>query len=163
MSSDDIFHELVSELSYPMFIVTAAAGTERAGCLVGFATQASIDPPRLLVFLSKSNRTYKVAEQARVLAVHFLNRDNEDLATAFGEATGDDSDKFANREWIPGPDGTPLLPGTRGWITGTILDRMDAGDHVAHLLTIDSAKAGVAGEQLGFQSVRNMEPGHPAR
>ena len=45
-------HELVSELDYPMFIVTCADERERAGCLVGFATQCSIDPPRFLVCLS---------------------------------------------------------------------------------------------------------------
>jgi flavin reductase (DIM6/NTAB) family NADH-FMN oxidoreductase RutF len=162
MSSRDIFHELVSDLDYPMFIVTVATDAERAGCLVGFATQASIDPPRLLVFLSKANRTCKVAEDAEILAVHFLNRDNEDLAVAFGESTGDDVDKFEHREWRPGPGGAPLLPGTRGWMTGTIIERMDAGDHIAHLLSVDSAEAGEAGEQLAFQSIKTMDPGHPA-
>jgi flavin reductase (DIM6/NTAB) family NADH-FMN oxidoreductase RutF len=162
MTSRDIFHKLVSELNYPMFIVTVAAEGERAGCLVGFATQASIDPPRLLVLLSKANRTCRLAADAQVLAVHFLNRANEDLAVAFGESTGDDVDKFADREWQPGPGGTPVLAGTRGWMTGTIIDRMDAGDHVAHLLTVDSAGAGDAGEQLEFQSVKSMDPGHPA-
>ena len=43
------FHALVSGCDYPMFIVTAAAGADRDGCLVGFACQASIDPARLLV------------------------------------------------------------------------------------------------------------------
>src|SRR5215208_7631728 len=37
------FEAIVAQLDYPMFIVTAAAGEERGGCLVGFATQASID------------------------------------------------------------------------------------------------------------------------
>src|SRR4051794_41781759 len=53
-------HELIDELDYPMFIVTVAAGGERAGCLVGFATQCSINPPRFLVCLSDKNRTFRV-------------------------------------------------------------------------------------------------------
>ncbi len=162
MTSQDIFHDLVSDLDYPMYVVTAAVGDERAGCLVGFATQASIDPPRLLVLLSKPNQTCRVAERARVLAVHFLGRDNEALAAEFGETTGDDVDKFANCEWQPGPDGTPVLAGTRGWIIGSIIDRVDVGDHVAHLLTIDTAEAGNPGKPLSFQSVKGMDPGHPA-
>ena len=83
------FNALVSELDYPMFVVTAAAGGERAGCLVGFATQCSIDPPRFLVCLSKQNRTYRVARDAELLAVHFLPADAEDLAELFGGETGD--------------------------------------------------------------------------
>ncbi len=42
-------HALVTEIDYPMFIVTAAAGGRRAGCLVGFTTQCSIHPPRFLI------------------------------------------------------------------------------------------------------------------
>ena len=65
-------HELVSELDYPMFIVTCADARERAGCLVGFATQCSIDPPRFLICLSDKNRTYRVARGTDVLVVHLV-------------------------------------------------------------------------------------------
>ena len=65
-------HELVSELDYPMFIVTVATSGERAGCLVGFATQCSIDPPRFLVCLSVKNRTYRVAKNANAMVVHLV-------------------------------------------------------------------------------------------
>ena len=51
------FNTIVGHLEYPMFIVTARFGEERLGCLVGFATQASIDPPRFAVCLSHTNRT----------------------------------------------------------------------------------------------------------
>ncbi len=44
----DAFQTLVADIDYPMFIVTTAADGERAGCLIGFLTQASIKPPRLL-------------------------------------------------------------------------------------------------------------------
>ena len=52
VSTTATFNELMSVLDYPMLIVTARAGDERDGCLVGFATQASIDPPRFLVGIS---------------------------------------------------------------------------------------------------------------
>ena len=39
------FEGLVGELEYPMFIVTTKVDGEPLGCLVGFTTQAGIDPP----------------------------------------------------------------------------------------------------------------------
>ena len=45
----EAFEKLVSLLDYPMFVVTTRAGDESAGCLVGFASQVSIRPPRFLV------------------------------------------------------------------------------------------------------------------
>jgi flavin reductase (DIM6/NTAB) family NADH-FMN oxidoreductase RutF len=165
MEATERFHALVSGIDYPMFVVTAAAGPtahERDGCLVGFATQASIDPPRLLVMISKANRTYRMACGAAELVVHFLHEENRDLAVLFGELTGDDVDKFAACRWHETAVGTPVLSGTRGWVRGTILDRVDAGDHVGHLLSVDEAAVDTSGAPLSFQSVRDMEPGHPA-
>jgi flavin reductase (DIM6/NTAB) family NADH-FMN oxidoreductase RutF len=162
MGSKDAFHELVSGTDYPMFIVTATDGRKRAGCLVGFVTQASMCPSRLIVMLSKANRTYQVAQDAQRLVVHFLHRDNHHLANLFGEQTGDEVDKFAICDWQEGPAGEALLPGTRGWVSGTILARHDAGDHVAHLIDVTDAHTDRPGPQLAFQTVIDMQPGHPA-
>jgi flavin reductase (DIM6/NTAB) family NADH-FMN oxidoreductase RutF len=163
MSGADAFDALVSGLDYPMYIVTAQAPDGgRSGCLVGFATQASIVPPRLLVLISKLNHTWPVAERSNALAVHFLHRDNHDLADLFGEQTGDDVDKFSRCAWHDGPDGTIVLSGTRGWVVGRVLARWDAGDHVAHLIDVAHAAVDHDGSQLDYQLVRHLDPGHPA-
>ena len=49
------FKDLIAQLDYPMIVVTTASAGERAGCLVGFHTQSSIDPERFAVWLSKAN------------------------------------------------------------------------------------------------------------
>ena len=162
LEKNEAFHALVSSVDYPMFIVTATAGEERSGCLVGFASQASIDPPRLIVLISKVNHTYDVAERAGALAVHFVSEANRHLASLFGEETGDQVDKFRQCRWEDGPLGTTVLPETRGWIVGRVVDRVDAGDHVIHLLDVDSAHLGLEGSPLTFQEVRHLHPGHPA-
>jgi len=160
--ASEAFGALVSRIEYPMLIVTVAVGSERSGCLVGFATQASIDPPRLLVFLSKRNRTIEVARRATTLAVHFLHENNAELAALFGEETGDRTDKFAQCRWSEGPGGTPVLWGVAGWVAGPILGRFDTGDHVGHLIAVAHGVTEHPGPQLGFQAVRDLEAGHPA-
>ena len=111
------FDRIVAALDYPMLVATAAAGGERAGCLVGFATQCSIDPPRFLVCLSKANRTYRVACDADAIAVHFVPVEAAALAALFGEETGDSVDKFTRCRWRPGPGG-PVLEDCRQWYAG---------------------------------------------
>src|SRR5881409_1706138 len=98
------FDALTSGLEYPMFVVTAAADSERSGCLVGFATQCSISPPHLLVCISKANHTYPIAARASGLVVHYLGAEDVDTARLFGERTGDDTDKLALCSWHPGPN-----------------------------------------------------------
>ena len=155
-------HELVSELDYPMFIVTVAAEGERAGCLVGFATQCSIDPPRFLVCLSDKNRTFRVARAASVMVVHLVPREAEDLANLFGERTGDEIDKFARCEWSPGPEGAPILSACGNWFAGRILERLPAGDHHAYLLEPFDAASDARQGQFDFHRARRMRPGHEA-
>jgi len=152
----------LGELDYPMFIVTAAAGGERAGCLVGFATQCSIDPVRFIACLSDKNRTFRVAQRASVLVVHVVPEGGEKLAELFGSETGDDVDKFARCAWSAGPEDTPVLDDCANWFAGRILDRIDVGDHWAFLLEPLTGDDDASEGAFSFQEARWIEPGHEA-
>jgi len=164
MSSDavDTFNELAGDLEYPMFIVTARAGDEPLGCLVGFATQTSIDPPRFAVCLSHANHTYRRGRDASVLGVHCVPADASELAELFGGETGDEVDKFARCSWRAGPGGTPLLDACPNRFVGRVLERLDAGDHDAILLEPVLAEHGTAADEFTFHRAKRIEPGHPA-
>ena len=155
------FHDAVGQLDYPMLIVTAAAEGERSGCLVGFATQCSIDPPRFLVCISEKNRTFRVAAHSDHLAVHFLDREDRPLSLLFGEETGDETDKFGQCAWESVRE-VPVLTGTRAWFVGRVLDRVPLGDHTGHLLEPVEGHTRGRLDQLSFQQVKDMEPGHGA-
>ncbi|MFD5087902.1 flavin reductase family protein [Kitasatospora sp. NPDC058406] len=161
MSGFDAFTAL---LDYPVHVVTAAAGEDRAGCLVGFAGQCSIEPPRFTVWISKANHTYAVASRATILAVHALPQRRHDLAELFGGRTGDEVDKFASVAWTPGPGGVPVLTDAAAWFAGRIRDRADWGDHVGFLLDPLTAGAGAGGDPraLSFRDVQDIDAGHPA-
>jgi flavin reductase (DIM6/NTAB) family NADH-FMN oxidoreductase RutF len=156
------FDEFAALLDYPVYVVTAAAEQERAGCLVGFASQCSIQPARFAVWISKANRTYGVASRSQVLAVHLLPSRRHDLAELFGGQTGDDVDKFADAAWEAGPEGVPVLTDAMAWFAGRVLDRMDWGDHVGFLLEPLGAEAASSGRSLMFQDVKDVDAGHPA-
>jgi flavin reductase (DIM6/NTAB) family NADH-FMN oxidoreductase RutF len=155
-------HVIAADLEYPMVVVTTAHGGERAGCLVGFVHQCSIDPPLIVVWLSVRNRTTRVAKGASALLVHFLATDDRPLAELFGTETGDEVDKFARCPWEEGPGGLPLLTGCTRWVAGHVVERFVTGDHVGHLLRPFDGAVGEWTGQLGFQAVKDLEPGHPA-
>jgi len=161
MNAEKTFTSLMGELDYPMFIVTTVgADGERAGCMIGFATQISIDPPRFLVGLSEKNRTYRVARRAEHLAVHFIPADGEDMAELFGSETGDDVDKFAQCAWHEGPAGLPILDDLPNWFAGRILERVERGDHQAIFLEPIAAEREADEQELTFHRAKRIEPGH---
>ena len=155
------FNGLVGDLDYPMFIVTTRASDgERAGCLIGFTTQCSINPPRVLVCLSKANRTYRVAQRADVLAVHFVPAAASRLADLFGARTGDDHDKFADCAWKDGPLGIPILEECRNWFAGRVLERLDLGDHCGFLLDPIEVSFEIPQAEFTFHRAQRIAPGH---
>jgi flavin reductase (DIM6/NTAB) family NADH-FMN oxidoreductase RutF len=158
----DELGELAAGLDYPMLVATAVDGDDRAGCLVGFASQCSISPLRFMVWISKVNRTAVVAAAAPVLAVHFLSTADRDLAQLFGEETGDDIDKFERCRWHTGPSGAAILDDCRRWFVGRVIERVDTGDHTGYLLEPVTAHVDQWDGQLGYQQVKDLEPGHPA-
>ena len=154
------FNRLMSLLDYPLFILTTAADEERAGCLIGFASQVSIRPPRFLACLSVKNHTYRVALRASVLVVHLVPADAEALAALFGGETGDEVDKFARCVWAPGPAGVPVLSELEDWFVGRILSRSDLGDHCGFLLEPIDGQARRSTSQFTFRRAKWIEPGH---
>lgn len=156
------FLKLAGSLDYPLFIVTAAEGDRRAGCLIGFATQCSFHPPRMLACLSRENRTYRLALRVDALAVHLVPRSQVALAELFGGETGDEVDKFERCDWHEGPRGLPILDGCGSWVAGGILARHDLGDHVGFLLEPFETRHRPGEGILYFHEVKTViEPGHP--
>jgi flavin reductase (DIM6/NTAB) family NADH-FMN oxidoreductase RutF len=145
-----------------MYIVTTVAEGERAGCLVGFASQASIEPPRFTVWLSELNRTARVAARASTMVVHVLRDGDRPLALLFGGATGDDGDKFELVAHEDGPDGVPVLTQC-DWFAGKVVARLEgAGDHTAYVLEPFAGERRHAGlPNLGYQHVSDVNAGHP--
>jgi flavin reductase (DIM6/NTAB) family NADH-FMN oxidoreductase RutF len=153
------FERLAATLDYPLYIVTAAAQNEPAGCLVGFATQCSIHPPRFLACISKKNHTLELARRADVLAVHVIGEKDREIAEIFGGETSDEVDKFARVRWHYA-HGVPILDACERWFAGSVLGRIALGDHVGFLLEPIDTEQAATSEQLTFQAARDIEPGH---
>ena len=166
----DQFDDLVGWADAAMVVVTAATDTERAGCLVGFHSQCSIDPPRYALWLSTANHTYRVALQATHLGVHFLSTDDHDVAELFGGLTDDDpavghADKLSRIAHRIGAFGVPLLDGcARRVVVRRVSIEDSGGDHVCFVtepVEVDNSPPSSA-SPLRLSDVDDVTPGHPS-
>ena len=153
----------IARIDNRALLIVTAAGPPPAGCLVGFSSQVSIDPPRMLVCLSVKNATARAAHDARVLAVHAVPVSRLDMARLFGEETADDGvDKFAHCAWSPGPENVPLLDDCPTRFVGLIHARFGLGDHDGLLLTPLSGQAGPDTDVVRTRDADDFHAGHPA-
>ncbi|MFE9702854.1 flavin reductase family protein [Streptomyces sp. NPDC005930] len=161
MAAMDVF---LDRLDPDMCVVTAAAGGERAGCLVGFSSQCSIRPVRYVVWISDVNHTLRVARSADVLAVHLLARGRRETAELFGGRSGDDVDKFRRVRWREAYGGAAVLEDAEAWFVGRVVERAEGGDHVGFVL--EPVEWGGRGKGAGdpvlrLSDARTIRPGHP--
>jgi flavin reductase (DIM6/NTAB) family NADH-FMN oxidoreductase RutF len=155
------FDRLMAVADPPMTVVTTASPAERAGCLVGFHAQCSIDPPRCVIWLSKANHTHRVGLHASHFAVHYLTIDDHDVADLFGSRSGDDVDKFAWCAWTDHPEGPPLLDRCPNRLVGRRVAMLDEGsDHVCIVLEPVDASATDHIRALRLGHVTDIAPGH---
>ncbi|MFZ0249876.1 MAG: flavin reductase family protein [Acidimicrobiales bacterium] len=161
-ASDDLapFFDLID---YPYYVVTVRSPeADMSGCLAGFVTQCSIDPPNFIVCISKVNHTFGVAAHAEGMGLHLLGRHQAELARLFGEETGDLVDKFASVDWRLGSTGAPLLVEAAVSMEGQILGHFSVGDHEAFLMRAIRATGSDHSGLLTFRNAPPIHPGHPA-
>jgi flavin reductase (DIM6/NTAB) family NADH-FMN oxidoreductase RutF len=159
----DAFATIAASLDPAMVVVTSAHDGERAGCLVGFHAQSSIDPARYCVWLSKANHTGRVVQRAPTLAVHYLDATQRDLAELFGTYTGDEVDKLALCAWDEGPDGVPLLTACPRRVVARRIAILDeGGDHLCVVTEPIDVTADGRFTPLRLSDVDDLTPGHEA-
>lgn len=159
--STEAFDDLMASLDAPMAIVTTALGDERAGCLIGFHAQSSIEPGRYCVWISKANHTYRVMLRSTHLAVHYLTEHDRELAALFGTTSGDDIDKFERCASAPGPHDVPILEACPNHLVvrrTAVLD--EGGDHVCVVTEPITSHSAGRFRPLRLSDVDDLTPGH---
>lgn len=159
--SSDAFGTIMASLDTPLVVVTTAVANERAGCLVGFHAQSSIEPERYCLWLSKANHTYRVALRSTHLGIHFLESHQLALAELFGTRTGDVTDKFAGLTTAVGPSDVPVLTGCAHRLVVRRIALLDeGGDHVCISTEPVSAASARSFTPLRFSQAAHLMPGH---
>lgn len=153
--------DLMGSVDSPLIVVTTSAQGERAGCLVGFHSQASIDPEHYCFWLSKANHTYRVALRSDHFAVHFLTTADRELARHFGALSGSETDKFSGLDSIASDHDVPLLADLPNRL---LVERVamldDGGDHVCLTARVIAIEFGQSFTPLRPSQLGDLKPGH---
>ena len=157
------FDDLVGAMDGALVVVTTAVDDQLGGCLVGFHSQCSIEPPRYALWLSRANHTYRLALFAEHLAIHVLGAGDASVARHWGTASDDETDKFADVGWSAGPGGVPLLDACPARVVAhkrTVID--DGSDHVCFIVEPLEVHGAPSGPSLRVSDLGSVEPGHAA-
>jgi flavin reductase (DIM6/NTAB) family NADH-FMN oxidoreductase RutF len=115
-----------------IWIITAADGAARGGCVATFVSRASIDPesPVLTAAIAVNHYTRELIDRSRTLAAHLITADEVDLVWRFGIGSGRDRDKLSGVPWRTAETGSPVLEQSLAWVDCRVFDRYDGGDRI---------------------------------
>jgi flavin reductase (DIM6/NTAB) family NADH-FMN oxidoreductase RutF len=110
-------------------VVTAHHGTADAGLTVNALLSVALQPPSLLVSLTRDADTVPVLEASGAFGVSFLAADQRQLSERFA-STLPPPEKFRDVPFHRGALGVALLDGALGWAECRVVARTERYDHL---------------------------------
>jgi flavin reductase (DIM6/NTAB) family NADH-FMN oxidoreductase RutF len=111
-------------------VVTARHAGAPCGLTVNSFASVSLEPPLVLVCISRAARAQGCIEASGGFAVNVLAADQEPIARLFASL---EEDKFAAVEHRPSPRGNPLIAGACAWLDCEIVASHPGGTHTIHV------------------------------
>jgi flavin reductase (DIM6/NTAB) family NADH-FMN oxidoreductase RutF len=111
--------------------VVAAGGETPCGMTANSFTSVSLDPPVILICLTRDSELCKAVLREGRFAVSVLAADQEDVARYFANhARPRGAEEFGTVPWSPGPGtGAPVLDDAVAWFDCALVTSHDGGDH----------------------------------
>ncbi|KAA0236038.1 MAG: FMN reductase (NADH) RutF [Acidimicrobiales bacterium] len=117
-------------INYGLYVLTANEGDAYAASGVNWLSQASFEPPLVMVGVNTDSGAHELIERTGEFAVNVLGKDQLDVGKAFFRSTTVENGTINGHEFEPGPaTGSPLLLETPYWFEARVLDSVKIGDH----------------------------------
>ena len=128
--SADALRHVMGHFASGVTIATALHHGIKHAMTATAVCSVSLEPPLVLVCVSKSSRFYGAISKARTWCLSLLTADQEALARHFANRGRDLLSQFDRVPHTPSPlSGTPVIDGALAWLECTTYGRHDGGDH----------------------------------
>lgn len=131
--------KVLRKLTYGMWVISAASGTDVEASSVTWVMQGSFKPPLVVVGVRADTHLRMVIENGKAFALHLLSAAQKDVAEAFTKPTRVEDDKLGGHAWKAGVTGAPLLEGFSAWLEARVTDVLVRGDHAIFVAEVVEA------------------------
>lgn len=127
-------------IQYGLQVLTSADGEELAAAGINWLSQASFEPPLIMVAVKADNDSHAIVERTGVLAVNVLAEGQLDMAKAFFRTTKVEGDTLNGYRFERAPEtACPLLLDAPYWFEARVTDTIKRGDHTVFVAEVVGA------------------------
>lgn len=120
----------------------------RHGMTVSSFTSISLQPPLVLVSLSKDARTHSLVQRSGVFGVTMLNQSQVEISDRFAGRTTEDQDRFIDLDTFVLHSGAPFLVGGLSFLDCKLIGSYDFGDNTLFIGQVIALQVGADGAPL---------------
>ncbi len=120
-------------IPYGLYVLTAATDEKIAAGAVNWVTQASFDPPLVVVAVRADSHLHEVIREARAFALNVLGKDQAALAFTFFKPVERKGQTIGGEPFRVGETGAPLLESTPAFIECRVVEAVQKGDHTVFI------------------------------
>jgi flavin reductase (DIM6/NTAB) family NADH-FMN oxidoreductase RutF len=131
-------------IPYGLYVLTAATETGANAATVSWLSQASFQPPRIVVGLRKDSGIWQRVQEAGTFALNVLGSGQKGMASAFFRHVEPEGGSLGGHAFHTGVSGAPILDEVPAYLECRVAGVLEAGDHT--LFLADVIEAGVQNE-----------------
>jgi flavin reductase (DIM6/NTAB) family NADH-FMN oxidoreductase RutF len=136
--TSDEFREVISHFASGVTVITALDEGRAYGTTASAVTSLSLEPPMLLICMSKQSETGRAVAHSKRFGVNILGANQADLAERFARKGGD---KFAGVAVTAGSWGEPLFDEALATLECRVTEETTGGTHYVFLAEVESGAA----------------------
>src|SRR5512132_434462 len=114
-------------IPYGLYVLTAA-GKDAAGT-VNWVTQASFEPPLVVVGVKTDSHAHALIKDTKAFALNVLGKGQQALAFTFFKPAELKDGKISGQAFKRGSTGAPILADTPAFVECTLESTVEIGDH----------------------------------
>ncbi len=145
---------VLRQFTYGLYAVTAAHEGERGVFTANWLSQASFEPPLVMLSVELDSSTLPLIRGSGHFAICPLAADQKELAGALGRPKKRVGDKFAalNLDTIETESGCPVLANALGYVVCRVRSEVPAGETVVLVAEVTEARVLAEGEPLAMRA-----------
>jgi len=135
-------------IPYGLYVLTAQAKDGQvAAATVNWVTQASFEPPLVVVGVKADSGAYAAIKDSGAFALNVLGKGQQAMAFAFFKPATVDGSTISGEPFRRGKTGAPVLENTPAFFDCKLVDSIERGDHT--IMVGEVVDAGVAKQPDG--------------
>jgi flavin reductase (DIM6/NTAB) family NADH-FMN oxidoreductase RutF len=117
-------------IPYGLYVLTTEASDGRvAAATVNWVTQASFEPPLVVVGVKADSVTHAVIKETGSFALNVLGKGQQSLAFGFFKHAEREGNTISGEAFTSGKSGAPILDSAAAFIDCRLTDTIERGDH----------------------------------